>query len=76
MANREIYNIYHHNSGSDEIDALESILDKIHNDDRYSLISMTDSILPSGSYIAVVHYTVTEAAPKVEEARVSADAEL
>lgn len=76
MDSREIYNIYHHNSGSDDLSALEAILDKLHNDDRFTLVNMTDSILPSGAYIAVVHFTEVQEDPEKTEERISANAEL
>ena len=76
MASKETYNIYHYNSGSDDISALEAILDKTYSDPRYTLLSMNDSILPSGTYIAVVHFTVSEDIAKDDEERVSANAEL
>jgi len=73
---KEEYNIYHFNSGNDDVRDLEAILEKTFNDPEYTLLSHNDSILPSGAYVAVLHYTVHKSEVAATENRVSADADL
>lgn len=70
------YKIYQFNSANDDICELEALLTLIHNDETHTFISMNDSILQSGTYVAILHYEITKPAPEGGEARMVTGAEL
>lgn len=71
------YKLHHYNGEIHPIEELEDILSDIYTKPNYSFVKMVDSILPMGTYIAVVHYTIdTEEVEPASDPRVSSTAEL
>lgn len=69
------YKIYQFNSANDDICELEALLTLVYNDPTHTFISMNDSILQSGTYVAILHYHVDMPA-EAEADRMVTGAEL
>lgn len=70
------YKIHQYDSSIHPPEELEEVLSKVYSNDDYTFVKLVDSVLPSGTYIAVVHYTVDKKPVAEQQPRVSANAEL
>ena len=75
MANMQ-YKLFQYDSETSDTSDFEELMSKIYTDENMELVSMRESISPTGKYTAVIHYTVETPEEAVEEARVSEGAEL
>lgn len=75
MSNIE-YKLYQYDSETSDSAEFEELMSKIYSDDNMELVTMRESISPTGKYTAVIHYIIETPEEIEEDERVSEGAEL